>query len=128
MVSRIPLQYRSCHPCSYHYLKKTMKNPLGVDWCSKFNQQLRSNRAKGGCLGFSVERQTRVMGGIMDAPEGRNIDKQLFGKDADGNETIKSYQDDVLLFTVTLIVEDGVLTGLVRTDAKIDEVGREEKK
>lgn len=123
MVSRVPLQYRSCYPCAYHYIKKNDEH-----WCSKFNEEIIYNRAKDGCLGFTVERQTRVMGGLMDAPEGRNINKQLFGYDAEGNETIKSYQDDVLLFTVTFIVEDGVLTGLVRTDAKILEVGKEEKK
>ena len=126
MVSRIPLQYRSCHPCSYHYLKKTVKNPLGVEWCSKFNQQLRSNRAKGGCLGFTVEKQTRAMGGLLDPPEGRNITKQVITEKGDGVETIESYQDDLLLFTVTMTSKNGKLT-LERKDAKIDEVGREKK-
>lgn len=128
MVSRIPLHLRSCHPCGYHYLKKTQQNPLGLDWCSKFNEQIRTNRAKAGCLGFSVEKQIRAIGGLLDAPEGRNITRQVFTDNSDGVlETIESYQDDILLFTITFSFENGKMT-LVREDAKELEVGKEEEK
>ena len=114
MVSRIPLKDRSCRVCSYYFKGK----------CLKFNQIIRGNWAKAGCLGFTVEKQTRMIGRLYDPPEGRNINKKEYTYDADDNmETVKCYQDNVLLFTVSLGCSGGDLISQVRVDKKESEVG-----
>lgn len=119
MVTRIPLKYRWCMNCTYFLKGRTGVRP----YCRYLGKTLYSSGAQMGCLAFTVEKQVRPVGRIDDPPIGRNINKETYTYNSDGDFDVVSYfQDDVLLFTLTYSYDATKrITQKLRAEPKLSE-------